>query len=120
MPANHGPLGPLKPTEANRGPPPPESSARWRTNLARGSEARAYEAPEGDHATRMLAFMVQQAMDEYKAGNRDFGVSTHSTVLPASHDCLWYRPSGLEEHFLSPTAQWICSPHLFMSLLTKP
>jgi len=77
MPANHGPLGVLKPSEAFQGPPPPESSARWRTNLARGGEARAYEAVESDHATKLLAFMVQQTLDEYKAGNRDFGVSTH-------------------------------------------
>ena len=76
MPANHGPLGPLKPTESVSGPPPPESSTRWRTNLARGGEARAYEAVESDHVTKLLAFMVQQFLDEHKASNRDFGVST--------------------------------------------
>ena len=76
MPANHGPLGALKPSEATAGPPPSESTARWRTNLARGGEARAYEAVERDHATKLLAFMVQQTLDEHKASNRDFGVST--------------------------------------------
>jgi syntaxin-binding protein 1 len=74
MPANHGPLGILRP-DIVQGPPPPESGPRWRTNLARGGEARAYEALEGDHATKLLAFMVQQALDEHKANNRDFGVS---------------------------------------------
>jgi syntaxin-binding protein 1 len=78
MPANHVPLGPLKPTESAQAPLPPDSSARWRTNLARGSEARAQEAVESDHATKLLACMVQQVLDEHKASNRDFGVSNIS------------------------------------------
>ena len=81
MPANHGPLGPLKPTESVSGPPPPESSTRWRTNLARGGEARAYEAIENDHATKLLASMVQRFLDEHKASNRDFGVSITCKIL---------------------------------------
>ena len=70
----HPPLGALKPHASTRPPPPPESSSRWRTNLARGSEARAYESVEGDHLTKLLAFMVQQGLDEYKRANPEFPV----------------------------------------------
>lgn len=78
MPTNHQPLGPLKPHNTIR-PPPPENTSRWRTNLARGSEARAYEAVESEFVTKVLAFMVQSDLDEYKKTNPDFGVC--STVL---------------------------------------
>jgi syntaxin-binding protein 1 len=79
MPINHPPLGPLKlytPTSASRSPPPPKSdnNARWRTNLARGSEARAVEAVQSEFVTKILAFMVQSNLDEYKRNNPDFGV----------------------------------------------
>ncbi|KAG6902573.1 hypothetical protein C0995_014579 [Termitomyces sp. Mi166 len=73
MPSHHPPLGALKPHASTRPPPPPETSLRWRTNLARGAEARAYEAPESDHATKLLAFFVQNALEEYKKQNPDFG-----------------------------------------------
>ncbi|KAF7970947.1 hypothetical protein HWV62_22523 [Athelia sp. TMB] len=73
VPANHGPLGGLKPHETTRPPPPPEASSRWRTNLARGAEARAYESVDSDHATKLLAFYTQQLLDEYKKNNPDFG-----------------------------------------------
>ncbi|KAF9480487.1 Sec1-like snare protein [Pholiota conissans] len=73
MPSTHLPLGPLKPVAQNRPPPPPEGSSRWRTNLARGSEARAYEAVETDFVTKLLAFMVQSNLEEYKKTNPDFG-----------------------------------------------
>ncbi|KAG6866598.1 hypothetical protein C0991_002088 [Blastosporella zonata] len=72
MPTHHQPLGALKPHADTRPPPPSESSSRWRTNLARGSEARAYEAVEGDHATKLLAFFVQNNLEEYKKQNPDF------------------------------------------------
>ncbi|KAG6908968.1 hypothetical protein DXG01_002574 [Tephrocybe rancida] len=72
MPSHHPPLGALKPHAETRPPPPPESSARWRTNLARGAEARAYEAVEGDHATKLLAFFVQNNLEEHKKQNPDF------------------------------------------------
>ena len=78
LPKNHLPLGALKPSASIRPPPPPESSARWRTNLARGGEARAYEAVEGDHATKLLAFFVQQALDEKKTGDPDWPVNKFS------------------------------------------
>ncbi|KAI0091472.1 Sec1-like protein [Irpex rosettiformis] len=68
----HPPLGALKPHATTRPPPPPEGSSRWRTNLARGNEARAYESVEGDHLTKLLAFMVQQGLDEYKRANPEF------------------------------------------------
>ncbi|KIM44588.1 hypothetical protein M413DRAFT_442556 [Hebeloma cylindrosporum] len=73
MPSNHLPLGPLKPNAQTRPPPPPEGASRWRTNLARGSEARAYESVETDFVTKLLAFMVQTTLEEHKKLNPDFG-----------------------------------------------
>jgi syntaxin-binding protein 1 len=72
-PFNHPPLGALKPHESSRPPPPPEGSGRWRTNLARGAEARAYESVEGDYLTKLLAFMTQRHLDDYKKQNPEFG-----------------------------------------------
>ncbi|KAL0953723.1 hypothetical protein HGRIS_004913 [Hohenbuehelia grisea] len=69
---DHHPLGPLKPSATTRPPPPAEGSGRWRTNLARGAEARAYESVEADHATRLLAFFVQRNLEEHKKANPDF------------------------------------------------
>ncbi|KAI9062524.1 Sec1-like protein [Trametes sanguinea] len=71
-PSHHPPLGPLRPHASTRPPPPAETSSRWRTNLARGSDARAYESVEGDYVAKVLAFMVQQHLDEYKKANPDF------------------------------------------------
>ncbi|KAJ7638250.1 Sec1-like snare protein [Roridomyces roridus] len=76
VPPNHTPLGALKPHPSTRPPPPQESSGRWRTNLARGSEARAYESVEGDYATKILAFFVQNNLDNYKKANPDFATTT--------------------------------------------
>ncbi|KAF8906192.1 ras opposite [Gymnopilus junonius] len=73
MPSSHLPLGPLKPNAQNRPPAPPENASRWRTNLARGSEARAYEAVESDFVTKLLAFRVQQNLEEHKKLNPEFG-----------------------------------------------
>ncbi|KAI0738596.1 Sec1-like protein [Daedaleopsis nitida] len=73
VPSHHEPLGPLKPHASTRpAPPPPEGSSRWRTNLARGQDARAYESVEGDYVAKVLAFMVQQNLDDYKKANSDF------------------------------------------------
>ncbi|KAF7795046.1 hypothetical protein EIP86_006190 [Pleurotus ostreatoroseus] len=72
LPSTHPPLGPLKPHASTRAPPPPEGSGRWRTNLARGGEARAFESADGDFVAKMLAFMVQSGLDEYKKMNPDF------------------------------------------------
>ncbi|KIP07104.1 hypothetical protein PHLGIDRAFT_35581 [Phlebiopsis gigantea 11061_1 CR5-6] len=72
LPTHHPPLGPLRPHASTRAPPPPEGSGRWRTQLARGQEARAYESAEGDYVSKLLAFMVQQGLDEYKKANPDF------------------------------------------------
>ncbi|CAK5269873.1 unnamed protein product [Mycena citricolor] len=72
VPSHHLPLGALKPHATTRPPPPPESSGRWRTNLARGGEARAYEAVEGDFPTKIIAFHVQNALEEYKKANPEF------------------------------------------------
>ncbi|KXN92397.1 Protein transport protein sec1 [Leucoagaricus sp. SymC.cos] len=73
VPTNHQPLGPLKPHQSMRPPPPAENTARWRTNLARGAEARAFESVETEFVTKVLAFMVQSNLDEYKKTNPDFG-----------------------------------------------
>ena len=86
MPSSHLPLGPLKPNAQNRPPPPPETASRWRTNLARGSEARAYEAVESDFVTKLLAFRVQQTLEEYKKMNPDFGVSFSTRCHIANAD----------------------------------
>ncbi|EIW79319.1 Sec1-like snare protein [Coniophora puteana RWD-64-598 SS2] len=72
FPSHHLPLGPLQPNAQTRAPPPTEGSGRWRTNLARGETARAYEAADTEFATRLLAFMVQQNLDEHKRSNSDF------------------------------------------------
>ena len=40
--------------------------------MARGQEARAYESVEGDYVAKVLAFMVQQYLDEHKKANPDF------------------------------------------------
>ncbi|KAI0629391.1 Sec1-like protein [Trametes polyzona] len=71
-PNHHPPLGPLRPHASTRPPPPAETSSRWRTNLARGTDARAYESVEGDYVAKVLAFMVQQNLDEYKKANPDW------------------------------------------------
>ncbi|KAK7056390.1 syntaxin binding protein 1 [Paramarasmius palmivorus] len=73
VPVNHPPLGPLKPHASTRPPPPQEGSGRWRTNLARGADARAYESVESDYVTKLLAFMVQSNLEEHKKANSDFG-----------------------------------------------
>ncbi|ESK97828.1 snare binding protein sec1 [Moniliophthora roreri MCA 2997] len=75
VPVNHPPLGPLTPHASTRPPPPQEGSGRWRTNLARGAEARAFESVESDYVTKLLAFMVQNNLEEHKKSNPDFGAS---------------------------------------------
>jgi len=74
MPSNHLPLGPLKPIAQNRPPVAQETTSRWRTNLARGSEARVQENVESDYVTKLLAFMVQGILEEHKKLNPEFGV----------------------------------------------
>ncbi|TDL23876.1 Sec1-like protein [Rickenella mellea] len=71
-PTHHTPLGALTPHASALPPPPPEGSGRWRTNLARGAQAREYEAAEQEHVSKVLAFMVQGVLDEYKKANPDF------------------------------------------------
>ncbi|CCM01354.1 uncharacterized protein FIBRA_03404 [Fibroporia radiculosa] len=72
LPSHHAPLGALKPHASTRAPPPAEGSGRWRTQLARGAEARSYEAADSDFVTKILAFAVQRELDEYKKANPDF------------------------------------------------
>ena len=78
-PSHHAPLGPLVP------PPAPRSAeiqggSRWRTNLARGNDAREHEDAEHTHLCRVLAFMVQADLDDFKKSNPDFGVSDISRI----------------------------------------
>ena len=87
-PADHGPLGALRPNESSTrqvaqaasaaaaaaSRPQPENSLRWRTNLARGEQARKHEAAEAEVLSRVLAFEVQAALEEYKRANPDFPV----------------------------------------------
>lgn len=81
FPSHHPPLGPLKPNAAISPPPPPEGSGRWRTNLARGAEARTYEATETEYLSKVLAFLVQRNLEEHKKANPDFAVSLSRLTL---------------------------------------
>ena len=82
MPSHHEPLGALKPHEQTRpAPPPTDAASRWRTNLARGAQARAYEEAETDFCTKLLAVQVQAILEEYKKQNNDFPVSTPTHVI---------------------------------------
>jgi syntaxin-binding protein 1 len=78
LPAHHGPLGALRPHESTRATPRQtnanENSLRWRTNLARGEQARQSEAADAEVVSRILAFEIQSALDEYKRANPDFPV----------------------------------------------
>jgi len=75
VPADHGPLGALRPHESTRATArPQENSLRWRTNLARGEQVRQYEAAEAEALSRVLAFEIQAALDEYKRTNPEFPV----------------------------------------------
>ncbi len=84
LPSTHPPLGPLKPHATTRAPPPPEGSGRWRTNLARGGESRAFENADTDYVAKLLAFMVQAGLDEYKKLNPDFPVRGSATSVGIS------------------------------------
>lgn len=83
VPPNHPPLGALTPHASTRtAPPPPQTSSRWRTNLARGADARAYESVESDFVTKLLALNVQRNLDEYKKQNPDFGKQPRESQRP--------------------------------------
>lgn len=86
VPQNHKPLGPLTPHASIRAPPPQPNSTRWRTNLARGSEARAWESAETDYVTKLLAQMVQQNLDEHRKLDPDFAVGRCITraIIPSN------------------------------------
>ncbi|VDB99862.1 unnamed protein product [Peniophora sp. CBMAI 1063] len=75
LPSHHPPLGPLKPHETTRtAPAPTETATRWRTNLARGDQARQYEQSDSEFLPRLLAFEVQRTLEEHKKLNSDFPV----------------------------------------------
>ena len=63
LPSHHPPLGPLSPTQSLLPPHPPDSS-RLHTNLARGAQAREYESAEREYVSKVLAWMVQESLDE--------------------------------------------------------
>ncbi|KAI5117142.1 hypothetical protein M0805_008261 [Coniferiporia weirii] len=71
-PSHHAPLGPFAPAATILPPPPPEGSGRWRTNLARGAQAREYEYAATEYVSRALAFIVQAALEEYEKANPEF------------------------------------------------
>jgi syntaxin-binding protein 1 len=74
-PGDHGPLGALRPLESTRAAPrQAENSLRWRTNLARGEQARQQEAADAEVLSRVLAFEIQATLDEYKRVNPEFPV----------------------------------------------
>lgn len=108
MPAHHHPLGPLKPHDQTRAPPPPEGSARWRTNLARGDAARAYEVADTEFVTKLLAFMVQQNLDDHKRAVPDFPVSLMSAYPLASERLLDIL---ITETFRSSATSWHVDHH---------
>ena len=72
QPQHHPPLGPYAPAQS--APPPVEGSGRWRTNLARGAVAREYEYAESESICRVLARLVQQALDDHQRINPEFPV----------------------------------------------
>ena len=75
LPSHHLPLGPLKPHETTRAAPAPtETATRWRTNLARGDQARQYEQSDTEFLPRLLAFEVQRTLEEHKKLNPEFPV----------------------------------------------
>ncbi|KAL1762832.1 Sec1-like protein [Schizophyllum commune] len=76
FPQTHPPLGPLRPNQTTRPPPPAETATRWRTNLARGDQARQFEAVETDFVSRVIAFKVQALLEENKKANPDFAKPT--------------------------------------------
>jgi syntaxin-binding protein 1 len=90
MPSHHPPLGPLKPHETTRAAPAPaEGTARWRTNLARGDQARTYEAADSEYVSRLLALQVQGVLDEHKKANPDFPVRA-LRPLPLHSPCALF------------------------------
>lgn len=75
QPQHHPPLGPFTPAQTMLPPPPQEGSGRWRTNLARGVQAREYEFAESESVCRVLARLVQAALDDHQRMNPEFPVS---------------------------------------------
>lgn len=72
LPSHHKPLGPFAPPPESQAPP--DVSSRWRTTLARGDVGRAESEANSAHPTKLLAYMVQQELDDYKKATSDFPV----------------------------------------------
>ncbi|KDQ12984.1 hypothetical protein BOTBODRAFT_133850 [Botryobasidium botryosum FD-172 SS1] len=64
-PSHHGPLGPLAIAKA---PARAEGSGRWSSSASRDAPAEG----GGDHLSKLLAFMVQQELDDYCKSNPEF------------------------------------------------
>jgi syntaxin-binding protein 1 len=94
IPAHHGPLGALRPHESTRPVQRPanENSLRWRTNLARGDQSRQVESAEAEVLSRVLAFQIQTALDEYKRANPDFPVRFWLTAQMSRPDVESQKP----------------------------
>lgn len=78
LPQAHQPLGPFKPHTSTRAAPPAPNNTRWRTNLARGSDSRAWEEAESEYVTKILAFLVQRNLDDHKKANPEFAKTPES------------------------------------------
>lgn len=72
LPPHHKPLGPFAPPPESQAPP--DVSSRWRTTLARGDAGRAESEANSAYPTKLLAYMVQQELDDYKKATPDFPV----------------------------------------------
>lgn len=109
MPSHHEPLGALKPHEQTRAAAPPtDAASRWRTNLARGAQARAFEEADTDFCTKLLAIQVQELLDEYKKQNPTFPVSgsTRLPVLLINSTRRNLTIHDQEGRYLSLTERW--------------
>lgn len=109
VPSHHEPLGALKPHEQTRAAPPPtDAASRWRTNLARGAQARAYEEADTDFCSKLLALQVQGLLDEYKKQNPTFPVSGSGISLCTTNSTHCRNPIRLdhEGRYLLPTERW--------------
>ncbi|EJU03633.1 Sec1-like protein [Dacryopinax primogenitus] len=72
QPSTHGGLGPLKPPE----PVVPESTSSSRWKGARQAQPQAEVVD--DHISKRLAYMVQDALDEYRRTNPEFPKSANA------------------------------------------
>lgn len=121
LPSHHKPLGPFAPPHDTRAPPPAAGSGRWRTTLARGDTGRAEAEAESAYLPKVLAYMVQQELDEYKKATPEFPVSSHLRYGA----CLLTRTRNRSrrDHVgccSSPIEPWILLRHSCMNSPIRP